>query len=89
MVSNALKDTFKKFGSQIYELETDKGTEFLGKKTKKIFKENNILFKVKSGKNKANFATIASFYLVYFPRNNLLAEFLTGADSSKHDHLPK
>ena len=58
VVSNALKDTFKKFGSQIYELETDKGTEFLGKKTKKIFKEYNILFKVKSGKNKANFAGI-------------------------------
>ena len=52
-------------------------------------KSRNIAANKLDGKNEANFATIASFYLVYFPRNNLLAEFLTGADSSKHDHLPK
>ena len=54
-VSEAFKIIFKKFGSQIYELQTDRGSEFLGP-CKKLFKEESILYKTKFGKNKANFA---------------------------------
>lgn len=54
-VSNAFKIIFEKFASKIYEIQTDQGTEFLGK-SKQLFKENNILYRVKIGKNKANFA---------------------------------
>jgi hypothetical protein len=54
-VAKAFKVIFKKFGAKIYELQTDRGTEFLGP-CKKLFKEENILYKTKFGKNKANFA---------------------------------
>jgi hypothetical protein len=54
-VSKAFKIIFESFGAKIYELETDQGKEFLGK-TKRLFEENNILYRVKFGKNKANFA---------------------------------
>ena len=56
-VSNAFKEIFENFGSKIYEIETDQGKEFLGK-TKTLFTEKNILYRVKFGKNKANFAGI-------------------------------
>ena len=54
-VAEAFKIIFKKFGSIIYEIQTDRGTEFLGP-CKKLFEEKNILYRTKFGKNKANFA---------------------------------
>ena len=54
-VANAFKTIFEKFDSTIYELQTDRGTEFLGP-CKKLFQEKNILYRTKFGKNKANFA---------------------------------
>jgi len=55
-VAEALRKIFSKFGSDIYELQSDRGTEFKGKPCKDLFKEKKIIFKFKFGKNKANFA---------------------------------
>lgn len=55
-VAKALKKIFSEFGSQIYEIQSDQGTEFKGKPCKDLFKEKKILFRFKFGKNKANFA---------------------------------
>lgn len=54
-VSIALENLIKEFKSQIYEIQSDQGTEFKGA-TKEIFKKHKILFKIKQGRNKANFA---------------------------------
>lgn len=54
-VATALETLIENFGSKIYEIQSDQGTEFKGA-SKEIFKKNNILFKTKQGKNKANFA---------------------------------
>ena len=54
-VAAAFEDIFKAFKAKIYEIQTDRGTEFLGS-TKKLFNEKNILYRTKFGKNKANFA---------------------------------
>jgi len=56
VVASALKDIFEEFNSVIYEIQSDRGSEFKGKACKELFKENNILFRFKFGKNKANFA---------------------------------
>ena len=54
-VAKAFVTIFKEFGAQIYEIQTDKGKEFLGP-CKTLFRENKILYRTKLGKNKANFA---------------------------------
>jgi hypothetical protein len=54
-VSKAFEKIFDEFKATIYELQTDRGKEFLGP-CKKLFKEKNILYRQKLGKNKANFA---------------------------------
>ena len=54
-VANAFKIIFKSFNATIYELETDRGKEFLGA-CQKLFASEKILYKTKLGKNKANFA---------------------------------
>ena len=54
-VAEAFKVIFKKFNAKIYELETDRGKEFLGA-CQKLFATEKILYKTKLGKNKANFA---------------------------------
>jgi hypothetical protein len=54
-VAKAFANIFKDFGAQIHVLETDRGKEFLGA-SKKLFKEKNIFYKTKFGKNKANYA---------------------------------
>jgi hypothetical protein len=53
-VQTAFEKIFDSFNAPIQELQTDQGKEFLG--CKKFFKEKKILFKLKYGKNKANFA---------------------------------
>lgn len=52
-VVKALKNVIVKFKSQIYKLESDQGSEFKNKSAKALFKEHNIFFKYKFGKNKA------------------------------------
>ena len=54
-VKNAFIKIFEEFNAKIYEIQTDRGKEFLGI-TKKLFEEKKILYRVKFGKNKANFA---------------------------------
>ena len=54
-VAKAFEQIFEEFEATIYELQTDRGKEFLGP-CKKLFKEKNIFSTVKLGKNKANFA---------------------------------
>jgi len=74
-VSISLKKIFKQFGSPIYKLETDKGTEFTGKQCKALFKELHIFFKTKRGLHKASFAESAikrvKRRLYMFLRSNL------------------
>jgi hypothetical protein len=53
-IKTALQKIFKAFNAPIQELQTDQGKEFVG--CKKFFKEEKIYFKLKYGKNKANFA---------------------------------
>jgi len=55
-VAKALDDIFAKFGSSIYEIQSDRGSEFKGKACRELFKKKKILFRFKFGKNKANFA---------------------------------
>lgn len=55
-VAQALRIIFTKFSATIFELQTDRGTEFKGPACQKLFKEKKILFRFKYGKNKANFA---------------------------------
>jgi hypothetical protein len=54
-VAKAFKIIFEEFGAEIYEIQTDKGKEFLGP-CKTLFRETKILYRTKLGKNKANFA---------------------------------
>ena len=58
-VGNAFKEIFDEFNAPIHVLETDRGTEFIG--CKKLFKENQIYFKTKFGRNKAGIAEWAIF----------------------------
>ena len=55
VVAEAFKQIFSEFKSKIYEIQTDRGKEFLGS-CKKVFKEEKILYKTKFGKNKASYA---------------------------------
>ena len=54
-VAKAFREIFEEFQGTIYELQTDRGKEFLGP-SKKLFKEKEIYATIKLGKNKANFA---------------------------------
>ena len=54
-VANAFSQIFDEFNAKIYEIQTDRGKEFLGA-SKKLFQEKEILYRTKRGKNKANFA---------------------------------
>lgn len=55
-VAEVLQKIFFEFGADIYEIQADRGTEFKGKECKELFKQHKILFRFKTGKNKANFA---------------------------------
>ena len=59
-VANAFKTILDDFKAKIYEIQTDRGKEFLGE-CKKLFEEKEILYRTKLGKNKANFAENAIF----------------------------
>ena len=54
-VAKAFENIFKEFKATIYEIQTDRGKEFLGP-CKKLFSANNIISRFKLGKNKANYA---------------------------------
>ena len=54
-VAKAFSKIFAEFDGTIYEIQTDRGKEFLGP-CKKLFREKNILARTKFGKNKANYA---------------------------------
>ena len=54
-VAKAFIIIFQQFNATIYEIQTDRGKEFLGP-CKKLFQEKEILIKTKLGKNKANYA---------------------------------
>ena len=58
-VKEAFKDIFKEFKATIYVLQTDRGKEFLGKPCQTLFKENNIIYRSKIGRNKAFLGTPA------------------------------
>lgn len=60
-VAKALQNIFTRFGSPIYEIQTDKGKEFTGSPCKALFKTYNILFRTKRGLSKASFAESAIF----------------------------
>lgn len=52
--ANALLQIFKRFGSPIYEIQTDKGKEFTGNASKVLFQKYRVLFRTKRGLNKAS-----------------------------------
>jgi len=60
-IAKALEEIFKQFGAPIYEIQTDKGSEFTGKACKALFQKLKIIFRVKRGLNKASFAEAAIF----------------------------
>ncbi len=51
---NAFKSIFDECKDKPNKLETDQGGEFIGNKT--FFKEQNVFFKIKTGRNKASYA---------------------------------
>jgi hypothetical protein len=53
-VKTAFEKFFKEFNSQVHVLETDRGSEFIG--CRSFFKEKKIVFKTKTGNNKASWA---------------------------------
>lgn len=60
-VAKALEDIFKRFGAPIYEIQTDKGSEFKGRACSDLFKRLKVLHRTKRGLNKASFAEAAIF----------------------------
>lgn len=60
-VKQAFEKIFHDANTDITKLETDQGTEFTG--LKDFFKQNNILFRTKKGKNKASWAEHAIFLI--------------------------
>lgn len=55
VVAEALKELLQKFKTQIYVLESDRGKEFISKEAKQVYRDLNIYYKFKIGKNKAAF----------------------------------
>jgi hypothetical protein len=53
-VKKALEEIFLEFGGQVHVLQTDKGGEFIG--CRRFFKEKKIVFRTKTGNNKASYA---------------------------------
>ena len=65
-VCKAFQIILEQFQAQVYEIQTDKGKEFLGP-CKKLFLEKNIVYRTKIGRNKANFAE----YYIYLVKKKL------------------
>ena len=59
-VAKAFEIVFQEFQADIYEIQTDRGKEFLGP-CKKLLSEKKILYRTKQGKNKANYAEHSIF----------------------------
>jgi hypothetical protein len=84
--SAAVKDAFKEiiteFKAKIHVLQTDKGGEFVG--CRKFFKEKKIVFRTKTGNNKASYAENFIFHvkkrLFMLLRGNLTQNWV--------EHLP-
>ena len=55
-VLKALNFIFRQFKQPIYEIQADRGKEFVAKPVKKFFKEHKVIFSPKYGKNKASVA---------------------------------
>ena len=60
-VKNAFDIIFEKFNGQVHVLETDRGSEFIG--CRNFFKQKKIVFKTKTGNNKASYAESYIFQL--------------------------
>ena len=60
-VAKALEAIFKRFGAPIYEIQTDKGTEFTGKPCRVLFQKYRIVFRTKRGLRKSSFAESSIF----------------------------
>jgi len=58
-VAKCLQKVFTNFGSPVYKLETDKGSEFVSKEAKLLYKKLHIFHKTKRGLHKASFAEAA------------------------------
>ena len=59
-VAEAFKKILKQFGSKIYELQVDAGSEFKGA-FKALLKKNKIYFRIKRPPNKASVAEYSIF----------------------------
>lgn len=74
-VAAGLQKIFQRFGAPIYELQSDKGSEFNSKACKALFKKLNIYYRTKRGLHKAGIAESAIFRvkrkLYIFLRANL------------------
>lgn len=88
VVLEAFKDLLKDFNTTVYKLEVDQGKEYVG--VAKFCKANNILFKYKYGKNKANFAEWAVFVikrrLYKILRGNLSQDWPSVIEKVAEDH---
>ena len=55
-VTEAMRKIFSDFKQPIYEIQADRGKEFIGKSFKRLLKEKNTFIRLKRGKNKASVA---------------------------------
>ena len=55
-VTNAMKKNFKRFNHQIYEIQADRGKEFIAQTFKYLLKQHKTFIRFKRGKNKAAIA---------------------------------
>ena len=55
-VSEGMKKIYLRFKQPIYEIQADRGKEFIGKSFKLLLKQNNTFIRLKRGKNKASVA---------------------------------
>ena len=60
-VLKALKKIVANFNSKIYEIQSDQEAAFLSKEFKAYFKNENIVFRPKFGKNKAAIGKLNDF----------------------------
>ena len=65
-VTKAFKTILKEFKSKIYNIQTDRGSEFEAS-TRKLFRAEKIYYKAKFGRNKANYAE----RYIYFVKRRL------------------
>jgi|688.fasta_scaffold29059_7 hypothetical protein len=81
-VKKAFQKIFSNFTSPITKLETDQGGEFTGLKS--FFKKENIIFKIKTGSNKASF----SEHSIYLIKKNLYSAMRSKISTDWPTFLP-